>query len=211
MIYVVLGIIAAALIILIIAVAVSLSRPSDDGRGDRPGALEWMLTPEQKRAGIRGEWKAEEVIRSVMRDDDRLFRNVSVVFEGRPAELDNVIVNKYGVFIIEVKNYKGRLVGTENDYEWLKYKTTDAGNLYASAVKNPIRQVRRQAGVLAKYLRYYDVDVWVSGYAIMLRGNSPVDSEYVLTTVYDIERAIHTPARQMLNAQTVERILQLLE
>ena len=54
-------------------------------------------------------------------------------------------------------------MGGEDDYEWKKYHTSEAGNTYVKSVKNPIRQVRRQAGILAEYLKYYGVRVWVSG------------------------------------------------
>ena len=122
----------------------------------------------------------------------------------------NVIVNKYGVFIIEVKNYTGYIVGNEDDFEWQKFKTTDAGNTYEKTVKNPIPQVKRQVDILARYLKYYGPRVWVKGYAILLQGNSPVDSKYLLKSVADIDRAIHTPDRRMLDAKTLESITKLL-
>lgn len=43
-------------------------------------------------------------------------------------------MNQYGIFIIEVKNYSGKLVGTEDDYEWQKYHTTPSGNTYFKMV-----------------------------------------------------------------------------
>ena len=72
----------------------------------------------EKRAGRLGEKRAAELIRQVMREEDRLFTNVCIELDGRMTELDSVIVNKYGVFIIEVKNYNGLLVGAEDDHEW---------------------------------------------------------------------------------------------
>lgn len=60
-----------------------------------------FLTPEYKIAGMQGEAAAVKIIRSVMRDDDRLFTGVSIEYDGKKTGLDNVIVNKYGVFIIE--------------------------------------------------------------------------------------------------------------
>ena len=134
-----------------------------------------------------------------MRDDDRLFTNVSINYDGRPAELDNVIVNKYGVFVIEVKNYAGAIYGNEDDFEWQKYKTTDAGNTYVKNVKNPLKQVKRQCYLLARYLENYGTKVWVNGYAILIQGNSPVVSDHILNNIYDIERVIHTPGRKMLS------------
>ncbi len=212
--FIILGIVAVIVLVIILA---TRSRPSGGGGGTgtagtdkKPGFWEWIFTPEYKRVGIRGEEAAARAIESVLREGDRLFTNVSIEYDGKPAELDNVVVNKYGVFIIEVKNYTGYIVGGEDEYEWRKYKTTDAGNTYEKTVKNPIKQVKRQVYVLARYLEYYGPRVWVRGYAILLHGNSPVQSEYMLTSVADIDRVIHTPDRRMLDAKTLEKINELL-
>ena len=135
---------------------------------------------------------------------------MKIEYDSKPAELDNVVVNKYGIFIIEVKNYTGRIVGDENDYEWQKFKTTVAGNTYEKSVKNPIKQVKRQIYILAHYLEYYGSRVWVKGYAILLHGNSPVVSSYLLNSIADIDRAIHTRDRTILNDATIEKISELL-
>lgn len=196
MIYLVLGIIALVVIIVIVA-----------KNSDFTGTI---FEPEYKRVGRYGETIASNVIRQVLREDDYLFTNVSISYEGKPTELDDVVVNKYGVFIIEVKNYTGFIVGGEDDYEWQKYKKTDAGNTYEKTVKNPIKQVKRQIYILAHYLDYYGARVWVNGYAMLLHGNSPVESEYILNSIADIDLAIHTPGRNCLAANTVEKIKQLL-
>ena len=214
MLKVIIGIIAVFILVLFL---IWHSRRDDSrrklhGSGDRKKTefWEWIFTPEYKRAGIRGEEAVVRAIESVLREGDNLFTNVSVEYDGKPAELDDVIVNKYGVFIIEVKNYTGHVVGSEDDYEWQKFKTTDAGNTYVKTVKNPIKQVKRQIYILARYLEYYGIRVWVKGYAIMLHGNSPVDSDYLLKSVEDIDRAIHTNDRTMLSTNTIERIAKLL-
>ena len=46
---------------------------------------------------------------------------------------------------------------------------------------------------------------------MLLEGNSPVESEYVLKNTADVERAIHTKARETLDEETVERIELLLK
>ncbi len=165
----------------------------------------------EKRAGRLGEEIASDAISQILREDDHLFTNVSISYQDKQTELDNVIVSKYGVFIIEVKNYKGTLAGNENDYEWVKLKTTSAGNTYEKTVRNPIRQVRRQIYILARYLAYYGAKVWVKGYVMLLRGNSPVDSDYILHNIEEVDRAIHTPGRERLNMATVRAICGLLE
>ena len=176
-------------------------------KSDYPDSI---YEPPERLAGRCGEEIASNVIRKVLRDGDCLFTNVEISYEDKRTELDNVVVNKYGVFIIEVKNYNGRLVGSEDDYEWQKYHTTDAGNTYVKTVKNPIKQVKRQIYILARFLDYYGEKVWVSGYAILLQGNSPVDSEYILSSLGDIDKAIHTRGRNRLDLRTVEAVAKLL-
>ncbi len=203
--YIAIAVFIAVFVVSLVLYIVS-SKPKDS-----PGFFDQLFTPEYKIAGIYGEKAAQRAIESVLREGDRLFANVEICFEDKPAELDLVVVNKYGVFVFEVKNYSGRLVGGEDDYEWQKFKTTDSGNTYEKTVKNPIKQVRRGVYILARYLEYYGLGVWVDGYAILLRGNSPVESSFVLNSLEEIDRAIHTPSRKMLEAATVEGISELLK
>lgn len=191
-----------AIIVLIIVIVYAVSKSGGSGG--------LTVEPPHRAAGRRGERVATRYIESVLREDDMLFTNVSITYEGKPAELDNVIVNKFGVFIIEVKNYSGRLSGAEDDYEWMKVHISDAGNPYYKTVKNPIKQVKREVYILAKYLDYYGVSVWVDGYAMILGTSSPVNSEYILSSVSDIDRVIHTPGKRQLNAVTIESIKKLL-
>ena len=172
---------------------------------------DFTIEPGNRRAGRRGEVAATNAIRSVLRDDDQLFTNVEISFDDRPAELDNVVVNHYGVFIIEVKNYKGRLRGGEDDYEWIKRKVDGYGNVFVKNVKNPIKQVKRQVYILAKYLEYYGCRVWVEGYVLLVRGNSPVQSDVILSSVEDIDRVIHTPGRNRLTQQQVDAIVKCIQ
>lgn len=173
--------------------------------------LSGLFQPGERRAGDRGEAIASEMIRKALHEGDVMLTNVKVEFDGKPAELDNVIINRYGVFIIEVKNYKGRIVGGEDDYEWVKYKVTNAGNEYEKLVKNPIKQVKRQIYILAHYLEENGSRVWIRGYAMLLNGNSPVDSRYLLNSIDEVEYAVHTKDRELLDAENIERITVLLK
>ena len=164
----------------------------------------------QKRAGIRGEKFTSKLIREILRNDDTLLCNVSISFEGKKTEIDNVILNKRGIFIIEVKNYVGIITGGLNDYEWSKTKTTASGNEYTSVVKNPINQVRRQVYLLANYLKANGINIWVEGYAFLVEGNSPVQSAYILHDQKDIDAAIHLRTNNKLSSQTREKIIELL-
>ena len=163
-----------------------------------------------RRAGRIGEEEVTQIIRMAMRDDDRLFTNVEISVEDKRTELDNVIVNKYGVFIIEAKNYSGTLSGDEDDNDWEKMHISGAGNMYCKTVENPIHQVKRHIFILSRYLDYYGAKTWVRGYTILVENNSPVESDYVLSDVNDVDVAVHTPDRERLTPQKIEKISRLL-
>lgn len=163
-----------------------------------------------RRAGKRGEEYASAYIKKILNEDDHLINNVCLSIEGKETELDNVVVNRYGVFIIEVKNYVGRLSGSEDDYEWTKYKTTDAGNVYGKTVKNPIKQVKRQIYILAHVLKAYGINVWVDGFAFFVNNNSPVISKNVLRNLNDMDRALHDYSEYQLSEAQVMKICEIL-
>ena len=165
----------------------------------------------QEAAGRAGEHKATEIISSVLREGDFLFTNVQISYDGKETELDNVVVNKYGVFIIEVKSYSGWLTGAEEDYEWKKHHESRGGNFYTKIVKNPIKQVKRQGYILANYLDYYGVKVWVDGYAMILGASSPVASSAILESVGQIDNVIHNTAKNELNKDKIQKVCNLLE
>ncbi len=165
----------------------------------------------KKRAGRRGEEYASKIMGTVLREGDVLLNNVEISFDGKPAELDSVVINNRGVFIIEVKNYSGVLFGSEDDGDWVKSKTTEAGNEYVKTVRNPIKQVRRQVYVLANYLKQYGIDVWVEGYAYLVNKNSPVHTSEVLVTPEDIDRVIHKGINNNITAHKKEQIVKLLD
>ena len=163
-----------------------------------------------KRAGRQGERYANSVIREVLKEGDVLLSNVQLSYDGKDTELDNLVINNRGVFIIEVKNYSGVLAGGEDDYEWIQSKMTPGGNFYQKKVKNPIKQVSRQVYILSNFLKQYGYNVWVEGYAFLVERNSPVESEKVLNTQADINNAIHFGYNNNLTTKTKEEIVRLL-
>lgn len=165
-----------------------------------------LFSPPERRFGARGEEAIERLISSTLTSNDRYFTNIEVLAEGKRAEIDNIIVNTYGVFIIEAKSYKGRLVGTEGDYEWQKYHTTEAGKVYQKKVKNPIPQVKRQVYILHKFLEAKGLHPWVRGYVVFLYNNSPIKHQYILAGERSIRTALHSFEKRTLSPQEVERI-----
>ena len=200
------AIIGVAMIVIITAVFIGkvISDKKVSRKYDHP-----YERPEE-RAGREGEYIATNIIREALRSEDILLTNVHISYDGREAELDNVIINKYGVFIIEVKNYAGTIYGNADDHTWIKCKTDPYGNSFTKSVRNPIKQVNRQVYLLAKYLDECGFDVWVEGYAFFVQGNSPIICKEVLCSLNGIDKALHTSDRNRLSISDIESIRDIL-
>ena len=162
---------------------------------------------EQKAAGDWGEQETLERIKSIRRKGDYLIPNIRFSYKGEETELDILIVNRNGVFIIEVKYYHGELFGDENDEKWIEYKTFPTGE-EEKFVKNPISQVKWQAGLLGKRLRSEGIRVWTEGFVYLVDENSPVNSQYVLNNVKQIDRTIHTNTGKNYDDATIKQVVQ---
>ena len=175
------------------------------------GFLQINVEDPQKKAGRQGEEFATLIIREILREKDTLLTNVRVTAEGKQTELDNVIINPYGVFIIEVKNYSGTLAGDEDSDHWILTKTSYGANFSQKSVKNPIKQVKRQVDILSTYLRENGLDHEISGYVFFVEMNSPVECEYVLKTQKDIDDVIHKGDEPRLLESEISFVVELLQ
>lgn len=166
--------------------------------------------PPHKAAGDAGEDAAAAVIKRVLKKGDKCLRNVQISYDGQITELDFVIVNQNGVFIIEVKNYSGKITGKEDDATWKKTKTSRAGKTYVNQIENPAPQVKREEYILGNFLRSNRIRVWVEGYVFFIRGNRPVNSQRLLNSGVDIDHAIHKESGRQLGDGTVKQIVRVL-
>lgn len=162
---------------------------------------------EIKSAGDKGEAYFNNMLKSILRDDDVLIRNVCL----QKAEIDSLIINNNGIFIVEVKYYNGRLYGDIDDFEWTKEKISPGGNVFYKQVKNPIKQVKRQTYKLSQFLKENNIRIWISGYAYFINSNSPVDDESVIDDIDELDRIIHTPGNKFYDDKLIHKVIKALK
>lgn len=133
---------------------------------------------ERERAGKVAEKQAYNYIVQVKTEDDIILNNVEFVYNNQRCEIDYVVINRYGVFIMEVKHYSGYIDGDSNSRVWSKAKVTSYGNTYVKQFNSPLKQLNWHVDSLAKYLRENGIHVWVKGYSMILNNeHSQVDSD----------------------------------
>ena len=113
-------------------------------------------------AGIDGERIATEVL-STLPNGYTVFQDVIVTYDNKKSEIDNIVVGRSGVFIVEVKNHNSHIVGDLNDIYWVQHKVGRGGTPYTDEMYNPVKQVGTQIYCLANYLRQYGVNTYIEG------------------------------------------------
>lgn len=78
----------------------------------------------------------------------------------KTTQIDHILINESGIFVIETKNYKGVVYGTEEGLYWYQYLNRKKYNFY-----NPIRQneihIRRLKEILGDAYPYHSIVVFV--------------------------------------------------
>lgn len=166
---------------------------------------------EIKSAGNRGEAYFNNMLKSILRNDDVLIKNACLNVNGKEAEIDSLIINNNGIFIVEVKNYNGRLYGDIDDFEWTKEKISPGGNVFYKQVKNPIKQIKRQTYILSQFLKENKIRIWISGYAYFINGNSPVDDDCVINDIDELDRIIHTTSGKQYDERLIHKVIKALK
>jgi restriction system protein len=92
-----------------------------------------------------------------------LIKNVTLPTEDSTTQIDHIVVSKYGLFVVETKNMKGWIFGSENNAEW-----TQQIYEHRNKFQNPLRQNYRHAKVLEEILglmpnKIFSVIVFVGG------------------------------------------------
>lgn len=83
--------------------------------------------------------------------DSRVYRsvnNVTLETSNGTVQVDHVIVSRFGVFVIETKNYQGWIFGTVNQAEWTQ--SLPGGRKFK--FQNPLRQNYRHIKALSEFL-----------------------------------------------------------
>lgn len=82
--------------------------------------------------------------------DDKIYRryhDVIIPAANGTSQIDHILVSPYGLFIVETKNVKGWIFGSEDQRKWTK---SVYGKKYS--FQNPLRQTFRQKKILSEFL-----------------------------------------------------------
>ena len=108
--------------------------------------LHVSLSPEEK--GIIGEKRIAHLLSQLPEDDYHVMNDVLLEIGNTSSQIDHIVVSRYGVFVIETKNYAGIIFGEEDDQRWTQVIGEQKNCFY-----NPLKQNQRHVQVISRCTR----------------------------------------------------------
>ncbi|MGL5068808.1 MAG: nuclease-related domain-containing protein [Sarcina sp.] len=112
--------------------------------------------------GDIGEKYAKSKLKN-LNDTYNIFCDITVPARGKSAQLDTIVVGDNGIFVIEVKNIDGKVMGDIKDKYLTIEKTGRKGKKYYRKLYNPYMQVGTHTRTLESYLKSNGVYCKVTG------------------------------------------------
>ncbi|MFA4835467.1 MAG: nuclease-related domain-containing protein [Dehalococcoidia bacterium] len=99
------------------------------------------------QAGVDAEKQMAFYLKRAFDDNPKVLvlNNIRLNWNDDPAQIDHLIIHKYGMVIIESKSVTNKVIINERG-EWIRHYKHDQG------MASPIKQAERQANSLRKYL-----------------------------------------------------------
>lgn len=116
--------------------------------------------------GWLGEFKVKLVIGKTEPGTRYVINDCKIrVSEDKTTQIDHIVVNKSGVFVIETKNYSGRIYGQENQQEWTQ--VLSYGKV-KNKLYNPIKQNKTHVYNISQVV---GADVPIISAVVFVQGN----------------------------------------
>jgi len=101
--------------------------------------------------GMLGEFLVRCRLLVLPFDKYKVLNDIMLKTKRGTTQIDHIVVSIYGIFVIETKNYKGKIIGTGNRQEWIK--SVHGARYY---FKNPVLQNKGHVRAVVKNLGIKD-------------------------------------------------------
>ena len=136
---------------------------------------------DEYRRGQEGEDRVVELIIQALDGNWHLFRNIDLPGRNR-GDLDLVLVGPPGVWVLEVKNFRGKYRNVEDTWEYFQSKK------WKAAPANPSQQAHKNAIRLANFLKADGLNVFVNAAVVWANEESPLYVENPSVAVWTYNR-----------------------
>ena len=140
----------------------------------------------------------------LLQDEYKIFDDIYLNINEHSVQIDHIVVSKYGVFVIETKNIKGWIFGTDKSEYWIK-------NMYGKKYefRNPLKQNYYHVKMLQTLLqlsqnKFIPIVVFLKGATLKCNTSGNV------VKISHLNRTIKRYYEVILDDEEVHRIIMIL-
>lgn len=158
--------------------------------------------------GIIGEFVVRIILGQTSEKEGKekyVINNFLIELEnGKTSQTDHVLINQNGVFVIETKNYSGRIYGNDFNKEWTQV-------LNYGKVKNKFYSPVKQNAVHVHYIKeLLPIDTPVHSVVVFIKGNiGYINSAYVYD-LWGLFNLVKSPSEDVLSFDQMTTINNIL-
>lgn len=125
------------------------------------------------------------------------------VADGHTVQVDHILINSRGIFVIETKNYSGRIYGKENSLEWTQ--VLNYGKV-KNKLYNPLKQNKSHVYHISKLLPF---GIPIRSAVVFVQGNIQYIEAPCVYTLYGLKRLVST-GEAVFNSDEMKNIYDIL-
>jgi hypothetical protein len=137
-----------------------------------------------------------------------LMNNVTLpIYDNGSTQIDHILINEYGIFVIETKHYSGWIFGNEVDYKWCQKFLNGRKFKFL----NPIKQNQTHINHLKRYLDFISSKEFIS--IIVFTGNGTVKTQTGknVISLEELTNQIQAHHKKVFNLNEIYKIIGKLE
>lgn len=160
--------------------------------------LQLIKNYKKRQKGEQGERIVHNILTSLPSRKYKVIDNVLIKVNQRTTQIDHIVVSRYGVFVIETKNYKGIIKGSEDSEYWMQILSGQKNFFY-----NPIKQNSTHCKAVYKYTKQYDKLPVISIIAFSKESNVQVSSETEVVKFSRLNKTIRSYRRKRITKKAM--------
>ena len=147
----------------------------------------YLKTPVGK--GVLGELRVRWMVGKTRPGTRYVLNNYIFMCDGRSVQIDHIVINKNGVFIIETKNYSGRIYGSDDQKRWTQV-------LAHGKVKNKIYSpVKQNASHIYKLGRVLGIDAYLTSVVVFVQNNTRFLRSDIAIPISTLKKKLKLPSK----------------
>ena len=112
-------------------------------------ATKYLQKAEANVKGFVGEFVVDQIANRYLPEDFKILSDVVLKSDNGTTQIDQILVSPYGIFVIEVKNYKGWIFGSNGRWTQVLYNTKHK-------FQSPLKQNCKHVNTLQSILKFPD-------------------------------------------------------